>query len=132
MKGTVYTGIVYLPKHANADIHGLLRCIVRTKGMSELASILRVYDIPFSPALFNWGIWCESKSVVEQAATEGQYGRTLVCPTWCQYLDIANYQPIPEKLKAGALPGPRSGGTPINNEVASIGKKLSDAYPKPY
>ncbi len=31
MKGTVYTGIVYLPKHPDADMHGLLRCAVRTK-----------------------------------------------------------------------------------------------------
>lgn len=102
-KGTVYTGIIYLPGHPKADLHGLLRCVVRTdRGMSHLTSILRTYDIPFSPVLFNWGVWCESKSFAELNATENQYGRALVCPTWCQYLGPEHYLPIPETLKAGA------------------------------
>ena len=76
MKGTVYTGIVYLPKHANADIHGLLRCIVRTKGMSELASILRVYDIPFSRLSSIGGSGANRKAwwnkPPQKASTEGR------------------------------------------------------------
>jgi hypothetical protein len=100
MKGTVYTGIIFLPKHPNADMHGLLRCAVRTNGgMSELTRILRIYDIPFSPVLFNWGIWCESKSMAEAAATERNYGRAMVCPTWCQYLESSRYELIPETFK---------------------------------
>ena len=107
MKGTVYTGIVYLPKHPQADMHGLLRCAVRTeRGMSHLAAILRVYDIPFSPMLFNWGIWCLSESVVEQTATELYYGRALVCPLWCQYLEPGKYKPISDVLKPGATLNP--------------------------
>jgi hypothetical protein len=102
MKGTVYTGIIFLPKHPNADMHGLLRCAIRTNGgMSELTRILRIYDIPFSPVLFNWGIWCESKSMAEAAATERNYGRAMVCPTWCQYLESSRYELIPEKFKRG-------------------------------
>jgi hypothetical protein len=109
MKGTVYSGIVCLSRHPNADVHGQLRCAVRTTGLTSLTSILRLFDISFSPILFNYGIWCESKSQVEITATEKHYGEALVCPTWAQYLKVEDYQPIPEKLKrsAGAT---RAGG----------------------
>ena len=56
MKGTVYTGIIYLPKHPQADMHGLLRCAVRTeRGMSHLAHICLVNVSPCngSPDRFN-------------------------------------------------------------------------------
>ena len=98
-KGTTYTGIVYLPKHPHADMHGMLRCIVRTRGMSELTSILRTYDIPFSPVLFNYGVWCESKSIIEQTATEHNYGRAMVCPIWQQAVSVDAYELIPDNLK---------------------------------
>jgi hypothetical protein len=98
-KGTTYTGIVYLPKHPHADMHGMLRCIVRTRGMSELTSILRTYDIPFSPVLFKYGVWCESKSIIEQTATEHNYGRAMVCPIWQQAVSVDAYELIPNRLK---------------------------------
>lgn len=102
MKGKVYSGIIYLPNHPHADMHGQLRCIVRTEGgMMHLASILRAYDIPFSPMLFNLGTWCESKSTIEQSVSEKFYGVAIVCPTWCQYLRPDNYRAIPESLKVG-------------------------------
>lgn len=102
MKGTVFTGIIYFPQHPQADMHGQLRCIVRTSGITNLTSILRLYDIPFSPVLFNWSIWTESKSMAEQTASEQHYGRALVCPTWQQYLAPEHYQPIPDKFKVGS------------------------------
>ena len=115
MKGTLYTGIIFLSKHPNADMHGLLRCAVRTNGgMSELTRILRIYDIPFSPVLFNWGIWCESKSMAEAAATERNYGRAMVCPTWCQYLESSRYELIPDKFKRGSNAEWPNGQTPSN------------------
>jgi len=104
MKGTVYTGIVYLPKLPQADMHGLLRCVVRTQGLTELTSILRIYDIPFSPALFNWGLWCESKSIIEQQVTETRYGRVLVCSVSFQYLALEAYREIPDSLKRTVVP----------------------------
>lgn len=99
MKGTVYGGIAYFPRHPAGDLHGLLRCIVRTQGITNLTSILRTYDIAFSPTLFNWSVWAESKSIAEQAATELHYGRVMVCPMALQYLSPANYQLVSETLK---------------------------------
>ena len=99
LKGTVFTGLVYLPSHPKADIHGQLRCIVRTAGMTNLTTILRRFDIPFSPVLFNYNLWCESKSVMEIQATERHYGEALVCPTWQQYLGAENYVPIPASFR---------------------------------
>lgn len=110
MKGTVYGGIAYLPKHPKADLHGLLRCVVRTQGMTNLTSALRVYDIPFSPVLFNQGIWAESKSVVEQQATEKNYGRVMVCSLQSEYLDVAQYELLPASWKLSMIelaPAPR-------------------------
>jgi hypothetical protein len=99
VKGTVYTGIVYLPKHPQADMHGLLRCVVRTSGVQNLASALRVYDIPFHPMMFSQGIWAESVSITEQYASSNHYGEVLVCELWQQYLKAENYQPVPKGLK---------------------------------
>ena len=98
-KGTVYTGIVYLPKHPQADMHGLLRCVVRTSGVQNLALALRVYDIPFHPMMISQGLWAESKSVMEQQASEKHYGEVLVCELWQQYLKAENYQSVPKELK---------------------------------
>lgn len=99
MKGTVYGGIVYFPEHPRADLHGHLRGIVRTDGITNLTSILRTYDIPFSPVLFNWSIWQESKSIVESQATEKEYGRLLVCAIVQQYVNPAAYETVPDSLK---------------------------------
>jgi len=124
VKGTVYTGIIYFPQHPQADMHGQLRCVVRTSGITNLTSILRVYDIPFSPTLFNWSIWTESKSLAEQLATQQNYGVALVCATWRQYLAPEHYQPIPDKFKAGALP-PQADR---QKEVPTIGPHLFQAW----
>lgn len=99
MKGTVYSGVVYLPKYRDADMHGLLRAVVRTSSVLRLAESLRVYDIPFHPLMLSQGIWCESKSMVENAASERFYGQVIVCPLWCQYLKAENYVPIPKEFK---------------------------------
>lgn len=99
MKGTVYTGVIYFPRHPDADMHGLIRCVVRTSGLMNLAGALRVYDIPFHAMMFGQGIWCESKSIAEIEASEMHYGEVMVCPTWCQYLKAENYKTIPRGLK---------------------------------
>ena len=99
MKGTVYGGVLYFPDHPKADLHGQVRGIVRTTGITNLTSILRTYDIPFSPVLFNWSIWQESQSIVERQASEQQYGRLLVCPIAQQYLNPAAYELVPDLLK---------------------------------
>lgn len=98
-KGTVYTGIAYLPKYPDADMHGLVRCVVRTSSVLRLAEALRVYDIPFHPLMLSQGIWCESKSAVEELASVSQYGQAIVCPLWCQYLKVENYKVIPKGFK---------------------------------
>jgi hypothetical protein len=125
VKGTVYTGIIYFPQHPQADMHGQLRCVVRTSGITNLTSILRSYGIPFSPVLFNYSIWTESVSVAEQTATEREYGRALVCATWAQYLSPEHYEPIADKLRVGATQAPQTGwglGRPV------LGPHLFEAW----
>ena len=100
MKGTVYTGPAFFPKHPLADMHGLVRCVVRTSGVLNLHRALQVYDIPFHVMMLSLGLWCESKSVIEQGVTAEHYGEVMVCELWKQYLKPENYQPVPKGLKA--------------------------------
>ena len=99
MKGTVYTGVCYFPRHPQSDMHGLVRCVVRTSGMVNLGASLQVYDIPFHPMMFQQGIWCESKSAVEKSITEQHYGEVMVSALWCQYLQSDSYHTVPKGLK---------------------------------
>jgi hypothetical protein len=103
MKGTVYTGVCYFPRHPQADMHGLVRCIVRTSSLQKLQEALAVYDIPFHVLMFNEGIWCESKSVVEKAVSETHYGEVMVCALSYQYLGGGHYETVPKGLKVSQV-----------------------------
>lgn len=122
MNGTVYTGVAYFPKHPQADLHGLVRCVVRTSSVMKLAEALRIYDIPFSPMLLNQGIWNVSASIVEQRASESHYGEVLVSPLWCQYLEPDFYEPVPKSLKVGTGKGQQSSVVPEGQQTGPVTK----------
>jgi len=103
MKGTVYTGVAYFPRHPYADMHGLVRCVVRTASLQHLQEALAVYDIPFHVLMLKEGIWCESKSVVEKSVTEAHYGEVMVCALCYQYLTGAHYETVPKGLKVSQV-----------------------------
>ena len=98
-KGTTWAGVVYCPKHPEADMHGLLRGAVRTSSVLRLAEVIRLYDIDFHVMWLRQGLWSESHSIAEIQATMRNYGVLLVCPLWCAYLGPERYQPMPKELR---------------------------------
>ena len=99
MKGTCYSGIVYFPEHPEADMHGLIRVAVRTRGPLDVCDKLIRAGMPGSMAAFwHTRVWTESKSHAEIAATETHYGELLACSLATQYLKSENYKPIPRAL----------------------------------
>lgn len=98
MKGTTYAGIVHLPRHPEADIHGLMRAVMRTDSLFRLEQACQLWDIPFRMSLFGMHVWGESKSIAEIHAGELHYGVLLVCRLDQAYLSSEAYQPIPKNL----------------------------------
>ena len=98
-KGTVYGGVLYLPQHPYADIHGLLRAVMRTKGWRYVIMELERFMLNPSVLIRNH-IWAESGSAVEKIVTETHYGEMLVCPLVEAYLKPERYtRLLPESLK---------------------------------
>jgi hypothetical protein len=44
MKGTLYGGIICRPGHPEADMHGLLRCIIRARSKQHVADALHRFE----------------------------------------------------------------------------------------
>ena len=122
MKGSVYGGILYLPQHPYADIHGLVRAVMRTKSWAYVSLALEQLSVVNPSLMLRNGIWGQSGSAVEKQVTEGHYGELLVCPLVEAYLNAEKYQ----RLSKDSLT--RSVGSP--GEVhTSVGR---EAYPKAY
>jgi len=105
MKGTVYSGISYLPDHPDADLHGLVRVVVRE--MNRMRVVQRLEDAGVRTlGIWTTSTWAASKSHVEhQAAVE--FGVLFACPLAKQYLTIEHYRPISK----GVLAKNRAGQT---------------------
>jgi hypothetical protein len=91
-KGSVYGGVLYLPSHPYADIHGLLRAVMRTKSWAFVNMALEQLGVVNPSLMARNGIWAVSGSVVERLATETHYGELMVCPLVESYLNAAKYQ----------------------------------------
>lgn len=121
MKGSVYGGVLYLPQHPYADIHGLVRAVMRTKSWAFVSLALEQLNVVNPSLMARNGIWGQSGSAVEKLVTEGHYGELMVCPLVSAYLDASKYERLsPESLKAKAA------GQEIHT---SVGR---EAYPKAY
>lgn len=97
MKGTTYSGIVHLPEHPDADMHGLIRIVCRTKTRMEFMDRICRAGVRCT-GLWDSQVFQESKSHAEQLATERHYGELLACPLVMQYLGPEKYKPIPKSL----------------------------------
>lgn len=93
-KGTVFGGVICLPQHPASDIHGLVRCVIRTKSWLHAERNLESIGVRNAFALWREGIWSISYSSIEQLVTEAQYGRLLVCPLAAAYVTASTYQPL--------------------------------------
>jgi hypothetical protein len=120
MKGSVYGGVLYLPQHPYADIHGLVRAVMRTKSWVYVNMALEQLGVINPALMLRNGIWGQSGSAVEKMVTEGHYGEMLVCPLVEAYIAAGKYERLlPESLKQ-----------PVKGEVhTSVGR---EAYPKAY
>lgn len=104
MKGTTYSGIVHLPEHPDADLHGLVRVAIRDLSFLAVAERLsREFAINVTGG-WNLKIWNASRSHVEELATERQFGVLLVCPLAKQYLDPAEYKPLRKSRRQPTAP----------------------------
>ncbi len=90
-KGTVYGGVLYLPHHPYADIHGLVRAVMRTKSWAYVNMALEQLGVVNPSLLVRNGIWALSGSAVEKIVTEHQYGCLLVCPLVEAYINAEKY-----------------------------------------
>lgn len=96
MKGSVYGGVLHLPNHPAADIHGLVRGAVRTHSWLWAEEILQKAGIARTHALWSLGLWSESQSAVEILITAQHYGELLICPLVESYLAAEHYRPYRE------------------------------------
>jgi hypothetical protein len=94
MKGTVYGGILYLPAHPFADIHYLVRAVMRTKSILYVNQALEALGIDSPGALWRAHLWAESSSAIEKLVTESHYGAMMVCPLVSAYLKAELYQEL--------------------------------------
>ena len=120
MKGSVYGGVLYLPQHPFADIHGLVRAVMRTKSWGYVSLTLEQLNVVNPSLMLRNGIWGQSGSAVEKLVTEGHYGEMLVCPLVEAYINAAKYERlVPESLRQTA-----------KGEVHTSANKA--AYPEAY
>ncbi len=102
MKGSVYGGVLYLPAHPFADIHGLVRAVMRTKSMLYVNQALEALGIENTRALWAERMWADSASAVEKLVTEPHYGAMMVCPLVSAYLKAEKYQELGKEYFQGA------------------------------
>jgi len=101
VKGRVYGGVVRFPPHPKADMHGLVRIVIRTKSFGAVMLALRSYRIEIGAQFINFGIWSESASTIEKMLTAEHYGEVFVCALNEAYLSIEKYERIPKGMKNG-------------------------------
>ena len=122
MKGSVYGGVLYLPQHPAADIHGLVRAVMRTKSWAYVNMALEQLNVVNPSLMLRNGIWGQSGSAVEKMVTEGHYGEMMVCPLVSAYLDAAKYERLlPESLRQSTKRHEReSGGVSASLQAVSL------------
>jgi hypothetical protein len=96
-KGNVYGGVLHLPAHPAADIHGLVRAIMRTRNQQFVNTALGGLGVQGPAALWREHIWCESGSAIERLVTESNYGVLMVCPLVSMYVKADAYQKLDER-----------------------------------
>lgn len=97
MKGSVYGGVLYLPRHPFADIHGLVRAVMRTRSALYVTNAMEALGVHSPMGLWNNHMWAESGSAVEKLVTESHYGEMMVCPLVAAYLHAEKYHILPKE-----------------------------------
>jgi hypothetical protein len=95
LKGNVYAGFVNLPQHPDADMHGIFRVVIRTRGHDQV--IKAMARVGFAIEKRDFGrYWTISRSVNEQRATAGHYGELMTCELSSMYVRMENYKVWPK------------------------------------
>lgn len=93
-KGTVWGGVVKLPTHPYADMHGFLRAVVRHSYFSGAITCVERLGVHVLPQDLGRS-WASSYSAVELALTTKHTGKVFVCALAVQYTLPEYYQRIP-------------------------------------
>jgi hypothetical protein len=104
MKGFVFGGVLYMPDHPAADIHGLVRGCIRTRTWLQAEELLTARGIQRTHALWSLGFWRQSQSAVEILISQQHYGELLVCPLVEAYLNAAHYKPYKPSQENRSVP----------------------------
>jgi hypothetical protein len=100
----VYSGIIHMPAHPMADMHGNIRAVIKAKTLWAVKKLLEE-DYGVDVRISDMGrFWHESKSAVERKLAEISYGIVYGCPLALSYMAIANYQPFPQSLLLSRQP----------------------------
>jgi hypothetical protein len=94
MKGLVFGGTVKLPTSPHADMHGMVRAVVRTKlftGAIVAMARLGVHVLPQDLGR----TWSVSTSAIESEITAPAYGVVFICPLALAYLRAEHYTKTP-------------------------------------
>lgn len=86
----VFGGTIRLPDSPHADMHGMVRAVVRTKLFLEATRILDRFGVRVVPQDLN-RTWTLSTSHIEHELTLHAYGELFVCPLSTQYLQPGHY-----------------------------------------
>lgn len=91
---TVWGGIVRLPHHKLADMHGLVRAVVRTQTKLQVNSIMESFGLNIPPSFWIHGIWSASRSLREDHVTQDHPGKVFVCGLWDLYVNEGKYEEL--------------------------------------
>ncbi len=96
-KGQVYGATVRFPNHPDANMHGEVRCIIRTRFFYEVITAMGMYGIEVFPRDLGRH-WLVSESIIEHRVTTPNYGEIMVCPVSQAYITTDNYHLVSPDL----------------------------------
>lgn len=89
-KGQVYGGACKLPTSPHADMHGMVRAVIRTKLFTEAIDAMRRLGVVIIPQDLG-RTWAVSASAIESEITARAYGEVFICALHLAYLRPESY-----------------------------------------
>jgi hypothetical protein len=93
-KGLVFGGTCHMPSSPHADMHGMVRAVVRAKLFTQAIVALERLGVRVLPSDLG-RTWLVSTSAVEIQLTATAYGQVFTCPLALAYLKPESYAHVP-------------------------------------
>jgi hypothetical protein len=91
-----FGGILHIPEHKFADMHGLLRAVVAVKHRLSVRSVIEANTgSRLPPSVWLLEFWAESKSQIERSIAEDQPGKVFLVRLDQAYLFAHCYERFP-------------------------------------